>query len=304
MSFPETLNIHHTSKLMQSVQASLKDNHREGAFYKLKATNCMPRATHQGDMAECTIQPKILQVRWEIMLYLPNHCIPPHPINDFLFHIDLRLDPLLKKGSSLELNGKRLRLHLSRTYIFLKHKYQRAAFVFGSLLGKTLYPFFARGLWFMLCSLSKSSPTELSRWARSARSWLTGFPHQLCSDILSSRVPIPRFIFYGDASNCHQRREQRFGMNYLQPRSSVRCPNVTSFLCLTPQLPNKCFKHENQERDLFSNYRFRSQIMFSLLKKPALSPAGKIRAIILLWIRGESKKISNLTLCILTASAL
>lgn len=161
--FPETLNIHHTSKLMRSVQASLKDNHREGAFYKLKATNSMPRATHQGDMAECTIQPKILQVRWEIMLYLPNHCIPPHPINDFLFHIDLRLDPLLKKGSSLELNGKRLRLHLSRTYTFLKHKYQRAAFVFGSLLGKTLYPFFARGLWFMLCSLSKSSPTELSR---------------------------------------------------------------------------------------------------------------------------------------------
>lgn len=106
MLFLETLNIHHTSKLMQSVQASLKDNHREGAFYKLKATNCMPRATHQGDMAECTIQPKILQVRWEIMLYLPNHCIPPHPINDFLFHIDLRLDPLLKKGSSLELTGK------------------------------------------------------------------------------------------------------------------------------------------------------------------------------------------------------
>lgn len=85
---------------------------------------------------------------------------------------------------------------------------------------------------------------------------------------------------------------------------AVQSDAPTSFLCLIPQLPNKCFKHENQERALFSNYRFRSQIMFSLLKKPALSPAGKIRAIILLWIRGESKKISNLTLCILTASAL
>lgn len=229
MLFPEILNIHHTSKLMQSVQASLKDHHREGAFYKLKETNSMPRATHQGDTTEYTMQPKILQVRWEVMPYLTNHLYSSSLCKWLSLSHWPQTRSSAEEGQYPWSDWERLRLCVSRTCMFFKHKYQRAGFMFGNVLGKILYRFYAWGVWFMLCSLSKSSPTELSRWARSARSWLTGFLHQFCSDTLSSRVPIPRFIFYDDASNCHQRREQRFGMNYLQPCSSVRCPNVTSF---------------------------------------------------------------------------
>ena len=63
MLFPETLKILHTSKLMQSVQASLKHNHRQGAFCKLEEPKSVPGATPSSDVMEHTLQPRILQVR-------------------------------------------------------------------------------------------------------------------------------------------------------------------------------------------------------------------------------------------------
>lgn len=53
MLFLETLKIHRTSNLMQSVQASLKNNHRKGAFCELEETP-------PSDVKEQRLQLKIL----------------------------------------------------------------------------------------------------------------------------------------------------------------------------------------------------------------------------------------------------
>lgn len=55
----------------------------------------------------------------------------------------LKLGPLLKKGSSLEMTGKTLRLHA-----FFRQRYETAASVFDKLLGKITVFLRAQGVRF------------------------------------------------------------------------------------------------------------------------------------------------------------
>jgi len=110
MLFPETLKNHHTSKLMQSVQASLKDNHRQGAFCKLKETKSVPCAATPRDVMEHTRNLKYCKSVERLYGIPLTTSIHSPAINDtFSSYTVLKLDPLLKKAISLEMTGKRLR---------------------------------------------------------------------------------------------------------------------------------------------------------------------------------------------------
>lgn len=145
-----------------------------------------------------------------------------------LSHFTLSWNQILwwRKAATLKWPGKGSDDMWSSDQMFFKHKYQTAGFAFGKLSGKNnlLLPVHME-YGFTLCSpMSKSCPTELSRWVCSVQSWLTNsILLQLCSGVFSPCVTVPHVSpFMSMHQTATSAREQRFGINYLQHYSPLR----------------------------------------------------------------------------------